>query len=756
MKWIKVKYFSFPLLLLVFLNIVPSVFLINLTFDNAPEVYLPADQPGVVLKNQLLKIFPGDQNAFILFKGNDLYSDQFLENLDAATRQLNRSDLIEKVISVTETEHIEGTEDGFEVSSLLGDEKRKEIKEAFKRFQYAQSDKIAKGLIISDQMTSMAIMVRPNGITTTAGRIAVMELVEKTLAEYNLNKYIAAKAGPIVVEIEQFRSMILDMMIFVPGTVLTGLILIWFMYKRLIAVVVAGLVTGAVVNSALFMYVIFSLPFTMITSILSPLLASLTMAFLIHFYNSMQLASSFKYQAKERVTYAVKHIKKPAFYTAITTILGLCSLSVSPILPIMHLGLVAAFGVLLISVLVLWVIPQIFLEFDNKTWDKESGKFTFLDKFIKLMVLFSIRRAGWVVSFFVVIFALGTPFIWNVSAETNLLKFFPDSHVVTHDTQLIETELSGVMPLEVIFYGDSRDSLKKFRNLEKIDEIQSWLEKQPEINKTTSVVNFIKDMHLSFNQYDPQIEPLPGNNQLISQYFFIYDGNDVYELVNREFDQTRIVLSLHEHNSSKIREVIARIKKYLDSNVTEMRWDIAGEGRLFAEQDKLLIDGQLYSLIAAVFLISLMMFFLWKNLMDVCLTMLPNLSPVLGIFIMMGIFGIWLDMATALIASVAIGIAVDDTIHVFYDFKRRIKRGEAFVFALAQSFCKTGRALVVTTIILCSQFLLVSCSESIPTSYFGLLTAFGLFMALIFDLLLLPAMLVLMRSRYANQRPAGE
>ena len=164
---------------------------------------------------------------------------------------------------------------------------------------------------------------------------------------------------------------------------------------------------------------------------------------------------------------------------------------------------------------------------------------------------------------------------------------------------------------------------------------------------------------------------------------------------------------------------------------------------IFAEQDELLIQGQVMSLLVAVLLIFSMMLFLWKKVSYALLTMIPNLSPIIGIFILMGIFNIWLDMATAMIASVAIGIAVDDTIHMFHGFKKRLDKGVSTVFALVQSYYKTGRAIVVTTIILCSQFLLLSFSEFIPTAHFGLLTAIGLFMALVFDLLLLPAVIVL-------------
>ena len=485
----------------------------------------------------------------------------------------------------------------------------------------------------------------------------------------------------------------------------------------------------------------------MISSILAPMLASLTTAFLIHFFSYMKLASSYRYQGKQRVDFALMQIKKPVFFTALTTILGLGSLSASPIQPIGHFGLIAAFGVALLCFLVLIVVPRVFVKFDRKDWQVKKDKQSWLDKLLRLVVALSIRRAGWTISILIVLFAIGGPFVLKVTAETNLLKFFPEGHFVTENTQLIEDKLMGVMPLEIILTGDSRDSLKKLNNLEQINKLQNWLEQQPEIDRTTSLVDFLEDMHKAMNFNDTAYQKLPYNNQLISQYFFIYDGDEVYELVNREFNKTRVVISLHEHNSSNIRKVIERMENYLRDNISGMNWDVSGEGRLFADQDKLLITGQLNSLMIAVLMIFLVMLYLWKSVSLSLLSMLPNLSPIAAIFIFMGIFGIWLDMATAMIASVAIGIAVDDTIHLVYGFKKRLDRGSSVLYALVQSYYKTGRAIVVTTMILCAQFLLVASADFIPISHFGLLTAIGLFIALIFDLVLLPALIVVFFHR---------
>jgi len=170
-------------------------------------------------------------------------------------------------------------------------------------------------------------------------------------------------------------------------------------------------------------------------------------------------------------------------------------------------------------------------------------------------------------------------------------------------------------------------------------------------------------------------------------------------------------------------------------------------GRLFADMEELLVKGQVYSLWGALVLIFLLMLILWRSLGSALLCMIPNISPILIIFIVMGLFGLWLDMATAMIASVAVGIAVDDTIHVYHGYISRKNAGVRPVQALARTYNHAGRAVVTTTIILSAQFMILISSSFQPTAHFGLLTSIGLWAALVFDLLLLPAIIILVATR---------
>jgi predicted RND superfamily exporter protein len=268
------------------------------------------------------------------------------------------------------------------------------------------------------------------------------------------------------------------------------------------------------------------------------------------------------------------------------------------------------------------------------------------------------------------------------------------------------------------------------------------------------MVDFIEEMNWGFHEEDAEFRRIPEDEKLISQYLLIYDGTDLYDAVDWDFQTARVSLNLNVHSANNIDAVINEIRTYLQANISGINWEVAGVGRMFADMEELLVKGQVSSLGGALLLIFILMLILWRSFWQSLLCMLPNLSPIFLIFICMGLFGIWLDMATAMIASVAVGIAVDDTIHIFHGFIKRMKQGVKPATALLRTTSHAGRAVMTTTIILASQFLILLSSQFIPTSNFGMLTSIGLITALLFDLMVLPALLIVIyRKRQKASAP---
>lgn len=729
--------------ILLLFSSLPGLLLTQLNINNAPHVYFPPDEPGVIVNNALRESFPEDEVVLLVFDGVALYSDGFLVALNDLADELSYHPMIRKVRTVTTVDHISGSFDGFSVEPLIDVDLLEETHPA-DRPDIIRADRFAYPTLMARDGDGLSMVVIPEGADTSLKRLQLVNDIEEAVKKFRLEGYLKGTAGDVPADVAQLVSMLQNNMVFIPVTTTIGLALIWWLFRRPLAVAVSGIAIGAVVSMSIAVFVVFGRPFTLTASMIPPLLSALTIAALVHVFNAIQYAAQRGIKGADRVKNAMDEIHKPSLFSLTTTAAGLASLASSPIPPIGDFGLISAFGIVLIYVVVMWAVPQIFRFWDRAEWPSREGGLRWMDGFVRIFARIGIRYPLWVLGITVALTAAGAPQILRIVVESSQQEYFAKSHPFRQGTDLFSERFVGATPMDIKFEVDEVDGMLATDRLQAISDFQAWAEAQPEIDHTTSPADFIKEMNWGFHEEDDEHRRVPESDELISQYLFVYDGDDMSDFLNSDRQVARVALNLNVYKSSEIRAVMERISEHLEqSDLAGMRWDIGGIGRLFADMEDLLIRGQIYSLVGALGMIFVMLLFLWRSLWQSILTMLPNITPILFIFILMGLFGIWLDMAAVMIASVSVGIAVDDTIHVFSAFRNRINNGSSVVMALKRVYAKAGRAVVTTTIILSTQFITLVASPFTPFSKFGLLTAIGLIAALLFDLLVLPALLVL-------------
>lgn len=735
---------------LIIFTIVPVAFISKLEINNAPRVYLPPDAPAVLVDDKLRKEFPSDQGFVLLFEGENIFSDSFLLALSELTEELESIPDIEKVVSVTSQEHISGTDDGFSVEPLI-DISKLNNQSPSERKARIMSDRFANRATIAGDSTALAIIVFPKPIDESFGRMALQDQVLKAVSDLGLRQNLTAVAGQITTDVEQTRTLLKENLEFIPAITSVGLLLIWLLFRSIIQVAISALVLGCVVSSTVALFVVFNQPFNMISSILPPMLSALTIAALVHFYNALLYASKRGHSGRVRVDMALAEIKRPALFTALTTMAGFSSLGLTSIPPIRVFGLVTAAGVGLVYFVVYHLLPYIFYQLDGASRTREKKRRNKLDALVSAMSNFGTRHPLATISFTLITLGICLPSVNHIKVETNLLEFFSKEHETRLATEYIQRKLVGTSSLDIVFSSAEPGDIILPANLDMISEFQIWAENQPEVDKSLSLADYVKEMHWGFNSEDAQFRKIPENADLISQYLFIYDGDDIYDLVDESFHLTYVRLNINVHGANELSQLMERIRFYLANQAVEnLDWDIAGISRMFADEEDLLIAGQLKSLVGALALIFLLMLVLWRSWRQAFICMIPNLAPILLIFIIMGALDIRLNFATALIASVAVGIAVDDTIHIFHGFIRRVDQGSSPVAALVRTYRQAGRAVTATTIILCTQFFILIMAEFVPIQNFGVLTCIGLLAALFFDLVLLPAILI---AIYGQKKP---
>ena len=738
-------------LILAALILLPLAALPRLKLDNAPETYFPVDAPAVLVTRQLRRQFPEDQVLVALFSGPALWETATLKKLAHLGTVLERSPQVERVLSVVSADHIAPADDGFSVAPLI-DPSAPGRTTAEQWRARALSDRFAPGSLVARDGSALAVVVRPHELHDSRQRRELDLLVREAISASGLMPTLEAIGGPIALDVAQLRSMIRDAATFTPVTTAIGLGLLWWMFRRRLVVVLAGLTYAAVIGASVAMLAVTGRPFTLVDSMLPPLLLALSTAALMHLFSGIAHASQRHSTPRAWVLDGSAHVARPALFVALTTIAGLLSLAATPVRPIRDFGIAGSVGLALIYLTTVWLLPALVLRYDRSPWSARQFGLRRLDGLVRRTTRIALRRPVWVLGGFALVLAAGVPQLANIRVQTDLYKFFPTDHPLTKATRAIERRLTGVTTLELVFDATGRDGVTEPAALAAIAEAQAWLRQQPEVTYTLSLPDIIGEMHWAFSGGGTDQRVLPDRRALVTQYLLIYDGQDLHDLVDRDFQRTRLLMNLSTRGSIEINAFMSRVRQQLDRHPPgDLGWEIAGYGRLFGDQERLLMRGQIASASAVAAMVFGLLVILWRSPRAAALCMVPNATPVLRTFVLMGARGIWLDMATALIASVATGIAVDDTIYLYQGYRARRAVGARPAFALARTLRRTGPDCLATSAILGAQFLLLGLSAFIPTREFALLTAFGLGIAVMFDLLMLPALLLVADSPWRRR-----
>lgn len=735
------------LALVILLHLGAAAVVLKLQFNNAPEVYYPKDAAAVLLRNELRKDFPSDEVLTVLFRVEQPFAADFLGKLDGLAKTLERHPLVDRVLTLTTVEKISATDDGFEVALLVDPDTLADTPTETVR-RRVLDDRFAPDFLSSDDGRYVALAVRPVPLAESLQRKEILDTTQAAIDATGLRGIYAGDAGPVTLDVAQLDSILEDSLLFIPLTTVIGLSLMAWVVGRLRPVVIGAVAMSTVVLPVVAGIAAFNQPYTMATAILPSLLAAYTLASLIHLYAGIQRARVALLPRPARVDRALAETLKPGFFNVLTTGAGLLSLTLVPIPPIQVFGLAGALGTLLVFITVFFLVPPFLLHWDIHRWPRQKSGMGLAGKLAGKLARFSLRWPKAIVVGTVVLVVATFGYTQRVQVESDFLSFFKPEHHVSQSTALIEAQLSGLTTLEISLRGNGRDSLAKVEALEAMRQFQIWLESRPEVDRTISMADLVEEMHWAMNGEAPEFRALPDSDRLLRQYLLIYDGRDMYELVDREFAHARIMVNLNVHGSQEIARMIGVIRSQLERQpLPGIQTEIGGFGRLFADQIDLLVSGQLNSFLGAFGLISFFMLLMWRSLGSATIAMIPNLAPLYFLFVLMGAVGIYLDMATVMIASVVLGITVDDTIHLYHGYRERLKKGLSPVFAIARSFESSGRAVLATSVLLVAQFGLLATSDFIPTSNFGLMTAVGLIAGQLFELLLLPALMLLKDGR---------
>jgi len=336
--------------------------------------------------------------------------------------------------------------------------------------------------------------------------------------------------------------------------------------------------------------------------------------------------------------------------------------------------------------------------------------------------------------------------IFRMRVETNPVGYLKDGTPVKNNFNDIYQTLSGSFPINIVMGHSEGDYFEDPQHLADIARIQDFLVTLPGVDKTVSFADYLKLVNYVLNHFEPKYYTLPEEafevRMVMNNYTTILGEDMLNRFINSDFSKTNIVLLTHISSSQEflnIREsTLAFVKQHFSK---DLNWEVTGLGMVIAASSHQLTIGQVKSLSITMILVFGIMFILFLSSKVGLIAIIPNLFPIIINFGIMGWLGIELSMVTSLIASIAIGLAVDDTIHYLARYNHEFRKDLDDERATRDTLYHVGRPITFTTITICVGFSVLIFSSFKPTAIFGVLMVITSLSALIGDLILLPSLI---------------
>ena len=556
------------------------------------------------------------------------------------------------------------------------------------------------------------------------------------------------------------QALMNDAVVFISLMMAMIMIVLFALFRRISGVFLPLICVGLTLITTVSLMAVFSAPFTMATQIMPTFLLAVVTSAAIHllaiFYKDLLRTKD----KKASLRYAMGHSGLAIVMTSLTTAAGLWSFSFSGVAPVADLGVFASSGVLVGLLFTLVFLPALiaktnFAHLEQKA-DVEGN--TLMDRALLGISKVGTGRPKLIVAISAILIIFAAVVATQLRFSHFPLQWLPEDNFARIATETVDENLGGALTLEVIIDTGKTNGLYNPELLRKIDDVSENIDSITSgnmfVGKVISFIDIIKETNKALNENREEYYSIPDNPDLIAQEFLLFEssGNrDLNSLVDANYSKARLTLKTPFIDSLEAKIFIDRAQTYLDKEFGALASvSFTGIGTLMTVTFEEAIYSSATSYILAFSLITVLMVLLIGNLKIGLISMIPNILPIIFLSTIMVIFKMPLDMFTLLIGAIALGLAVDDTVHFMHNFRRYELQYNDVDKAVRLTLMGTGRAITLTSIVLALGFLVLTFSQMNNMFDFGILTACAILVALVADFFLMPAIMKLIIKDKAN------
>ena len=783
----------FKALLTVFVCIgVLSLQIPKITVDTSIEGALHKNDPYRLDYDAFRNQFGQDEMIMIGIKSPEIFNADFLSKLKSFHEDLeNEVPHIQEVNSLINARNTRGEGDELIVGELLEDWPEQDIDMVFLR-KLVTSSPLYLNNFISEDGGLTTIIVETDALVVETDDKNILDRIElegtsfidegehavqRYLSEKDINEIISALhnvtsryqssdfsislAGTPIMFNALKKSMMSDMRIFLKLSVIMIALFLLLLFRRTSGVILPLIVVISSVLSIIGLMALFNVPFTRPTQIIPSFLMAVGVGDAVHilsiFYQHLCKGDS----KKDAIAFAMKHSGLAIVMTSLTTAAGLLSFSFADVAPIANMGIFSAVGVMLALLYTIIMIPAFIAVIPIKYKQdikKQDKGLSFMDRILLAFADFAVLHPVKILTASIIVIAISIISLLQIKFSHNPIGWLPDTMTIKKDVALLDKELKGTTTLEVIIDTKEENGLYEPEILNHIEELSRAIEKIKTntlfVGKIFSINDIVKEINQAFNENNADFYNIPQTRKKIAQDLFLFENSgsdDLTKIVDSQFKKTRVTIKTPWVDAIAFGNFIKNIEKqFQDKFQDSANINITGTIALLARTIPATINSAVVSYIFAFIMIAVMMVFVVRDLKLGLLSMIPNLLPIFLVLGIMGLCKIPMDMMSVLIGSIVLGIAVDDTVHFMYNFQKYYEQTGNAHKAIQHTLLTTGRAMLITSIVLCAGFLILMFASMTNVIRFGMLTSIAIIVALLADFVLAPSLMILVTRNKNN------
>lgn len=718
----------------------------NIRTDFNLEGFYP-DQDIVIQQYRILEEeFGRDDNTIIIgFKSDSLFSHKVLNDLFQISGRLNEIEYLDDVLSIWNAQDISEVDGRLNFDPFLDYKQLLEADYDQLRVEMTRSPLLQGFLLNKEGTATSVVMVINQDHNSYPARNRIISLTNEILSDYS-HDYTFHMSG-----IPYFRNQYVNMLnseivMYISISSLLIIMLLWYMYRTIWGILFPMIIVW---TTLLFTIAIMQLTggyLEIMSSTIAPILLCVGVADAVHMIAKYDDARESGMGKRPSIIEMLKTLGNATFLTSVTTAIGFASLLSSTVMPMKKFGIYTAVGVLIAYLVTIIFLPSALrLSRRKKVVNTHSGTFyPYLYVWLTKVAAFNRLHYRSILVFGFIVTGIFLFGMKSLDVNARVFDDIGEDTQIMRDSKFFSENISPQFPMEFIIDTTVPDGVLSSEMLHKAAFLEEKLLEFPEIHRVVGIHTLLKEVHrVMVSEQSYSYAELPETDEAIAQYVLLLELNEadeLYRFVDFNYQKMRVSAFTEDAGSRRINEIRDEINIIINEIFPEENTIITGTTILSADLTEKIVYSLVWSILLALTAITLIMVLLFKNSRLIIIALVPNLIPLVIVGGIMGFLDIDIKPSTAVIFTIALGIAVDDSIHYLARFRIEYLRRKSMMPAITATTIRTGRAIIVTSVILIAGFGTLITSAFTSTAMMGILVCSTIFSALFADLFILPAL----------------